>query len=94
MDDTKDLDLLASAVQIALPVTAINSVKGLGMTEAALVVDMELHVLMKMEKGSKQDGLCFQVVSCETGYTMMYLGTGTSLSGKQTGAPPKSIRLD
>ncbi len=44
MDETKDLDLLASAVQIVLPVTAINSVKGPGMTEAALVVDMELHV--------------------------------------------------
>jgi hypothetical protein len=60
LDDTKDLDLLASAVHITLLVdTAIDSVKGTGMTEATLVVDMELHVSMKWKKVSKQDGLCF-----------------------------------
>jgi hypothetical protein len=46
---------------------------------------------MKMEKVRKQDGLCFQVVSCETGYTMMYLGTGTSLSSNKLVVRPKKV---
>jgi hypothetical protein len=51
LDDTKDLDLLASAVQIVLLVdTAMDSVKGTGMTEAASVVGMEFHVSMKWKK--------------------------------------------
>jgi hypothetical protein len=44
-----------------------------------------------MEKVSKQDGLCFQVVSCETGYTMIYLGTGILLTGNKPCTKTKGL---
>jgi hypothetical protein len=47
LDNTKDLELLASAVGRALADSGIDSFKRMGVTEAALIVDLDFHVFMK-----------------------------------------------
>ena len=50
LDNTKDLELLASAEGNVLAVSGIDSFKSMGVTEAALVVDMDFHVFMRRKK--------------------------------------------
>ena len=47
LDNTKNLEPLTSAEGRALAPSGIDSFKRTGMTEAALIVDLDFHIFMK-----------------------------------------------